>query len=189
MDILSTGLLWDEDKILSKYKILNRYENIIEFDLFYYPYWVLEINSTIHGKFLKDRTYIERVIVNGKTGKAYRIVNEPELETVDDQNIMSIMADFGADMDTAMENGCELHDKHFEKKFNHPLRPRIEMTLGEIDVKKVYKPFWIINNGKDLESDKILVVDGTTGIAGITESGSIIDSWKEIKKTIQTRVF
>lgn len=189
MDLLSTGLLWNEEKIINRYKMLKRVEGIIKFDLIYYPYWNLKINSVLSGKFLRDRAHFERIIVNGKTGKAYRILNEPEFNIIDSEEIKENSREkFHINKEKAIESGCELLNKYIEKKFNHPFRPRINMKVKNIEHEAVFKPFWVINNGNDFSVDKIMIVDATTGIAGVNESEVIINSWIKLRNTIQTRV-
>ncbi|MEY8358803.1 hypothetical protein AALA99_07260 [Anaerotruncus colihominis] len=80
MQIPNTGLQFTPEQILKKYKPLRKVRVPLTFSLLYYPYFLTSVTGAIKGRIVKKRFVHAQMVVNGLSGRVYRLANLPDIE-------------------------------------------------------------------------------------------------------------
>lgn len=176
MDFKVAALNYDNELILKKYRPLRKIESKLHFDKTHYPYWIINIVGEVSGKLINRSIIREYRVVDGTTAKVSRLASAPDFDNncaITDYEYLDKTINKEQAKNLAEENIL----KYWNKKYNHPFRPKVHMEIKELKVELVYKPYWVISNGKDYEIEKLMVVDGTTGLTGMPECSYVKKAW------------
>lgn len=183
MGLNTVAINFKPNDILKKYKPLRKISVPLNFELIYYPYFLVSTRSVLKAKLVKERIIIEKRVVSGITSSISKIHGVPELtEGVVDLDTYSctvfkpIISSSSASELTEKQIKAEIN-----KKFGHPFRPKLNFETETSEIFELYKPFWVISGTNIEEKNGVMVVDGVTGIAGVPEASSIKSIWLKRK--------
>ena len=185
MQVSSTGLNWTPESLTKRYAVLRKAGADLRLDLLYYPYWVIGVQGEARGRWFPPRFLEEVSAVDAREGKVYHIVGFPEVteENIVEGSAVKVLP-ISIECQEAKERAIAGVLKNWTRKFSHPLRPRLEVKTGKVDILAVYKPFWIAS-GSPKPSGGFMVIDSTTGLAGLAEHKPIAMAWLALASTSQ----
>lgn len=183
MQLKSTGLNWTPEGLVKRYASLRKAWPDLKFDLLYYPYWVVWVHGQARGRWFPPRCLEEVRAVDAREGRVYSILGSPEVteETIAEGKtvqVLPVRVECGEAEDRASASVL----KNWTRRFSHPLRPRVEVRTDKVKSSTVYKPFWIANESAK-PGGGFMVIDATTGLAGLAEHKPVALAWLSLAQT------
>ncbi len=180
MHLPCTELNYERQSILKKFRILRKIDLNLDFNLYYYPYWIVRLQGSVQPRWLPKHFFEESRAVDSYAGRIYKMMSLPEynLKKIDENDQLRV-ASVEISLDTASAIAEADILKKWNKKYRNVLRLNMNLNTENIEIFDIYRPFWIISRVESEFENEFMVVDGTTGLSGLSEFQWVLKSWVE----------